>query len=162
MTNPAPEPHLDPHEISGYLEGTVAPAQRARLEAHLADCEECTAEMVAVSRLRRPAGRAMRWAGAAAIAAAVLAVVVVGRPHERGAGHAVRERGDTSGSAVHAVAPAEGAVVSSGPLLVWNAVPGASTYRVAVTRANGDSVWAAAVRDTTARVTNSTLVPGTY
>src|SRR5689334_8332773 len=133
MTSPAPEAHLDPHEVTGYLEGTIAPAERVRLEAHLADCEECTAELAAVSRLRRPVARPVYRLVVAAIAAAVIAVVLVGRPHDRRmVNEGSVERGDTMTPAVTAIAPREGAVLASPPLFVWNTARGAATYHLSV------------------------------
>src|SRR3954463_3378919 len=63
---------------AGYLAGTLPATMRDRMERHLADCEECTAEIVAVHRLRRPARSPARWIGAAAAAAAVAGLVLLG------------------------------------------------------------------------------------
>jgi hypothetical protein len=52
--------------------------------------------------------------------------------------------------AVTIISPAEGAEVSGRPDFIWRSVPGATSYRLAVSRADGDSVWAASGRDTTA------------
>jgi anti-sigma factor RsiW len=162
MTSPAPEAHLDPHEVTGYLEGTVAPAERARLEAHLADCEDCAAELAAVSRLRRPA-RPMNRLAVAVLAAAAIAIIVVGRTLDRRAGdEGPRERGDSVAQTVNVIAPAEGAVLRSPPAFVWSKVQGAATYRVSVTRPDGDSVWAVSLRDTVARAPDAALTAGTY
>lgn len=163
MTTPGPEAHLDPHEIAGYIEGRLARDDRGRVEAHLADCEECAAELAAVSRLRPRPGSPARWVGLAVAAAAVIAVVVVGRgPARRPADQGPLVRGATTGQFVSAVAPAEGAALRSPPVFVWHQVAEATTYRVSVTRSNGDSVWAASVRDTTVAAPDSGLPPGAY
>jgi anti-sigma factor RsiW len=154
---------VDPHEVTGYLEGTIPPVERARIEAHLADCEECAAELAEVSRLRRAGTRPVTWMGVGAAAAAVIAVVMVGRPHERRTGdEGSFERGVPTAPAVNAVAPGDGAVLSSEPQFVWDAVPGAATYRILVTRLDGDSVWASSLRDTVVRAPDSALTPGAY
>jgi hypothetical protein len=163
MTMPAPEAHLDPHEVTGYIEGTLARAERARLESHLADCDECTAEIAAVSRLRPRRGSRGRWVGLAIAAAAVIAVVVVGRTLDSTpADEGPVVRGDSAGAVVSTVAPAEGAALESPPVFVWHPVPDATIYRLSLTRPNGDSAWAASVRDTTVAAPDSALAPGTY
>jgi len=156
---PIPSPgHLDPHEVASYLSGTSEPVARARIEAHLADCEQCTAELVAVRQLHRGAPRGRRWLGAAAAAAAVIAVVLIGprlgsRPAETSP-----VRGEDSISAVVSLSPRDGAALVT-PVFAWRPVAGATAYRIAITRADGDSVWAASIRDTTVRVPDGVLVP---
>jgi hypothetical protein len=61
--------------------------------------------------------------------------------------------------AVSVVAPTEGEDISGTPAFTWRAVPGATAYRITVSRADGDSVWAATVRDTTARPPASVALP---
>lgn len=154
MTQPTPtERHLEVEEVVGYLEDSLDPAARQRVQAHLADCSECAAELVAVSRLRRPSGRPMaRWLAAGAAAAAVITLAVVGSLTVR-KGPPDTDTTAVRGAAavkVRVVSPTEGASVSGPPHFIWRSVPGATTYRIAVSRSDGDSVWAATVRDTTA------------
>lgn len=154
---------MDPHEVAGYVAGSFDPAARARIEAHLSDCEPCTAEVADVARLRRKAGSPVRWLGIAAAAAAVIAVVVVSRPAGRpSAGTTPTVRGDTGASAVSMVQPAKDATLAAPPVFVWRAVPGATAYRITVSRADGDSVWTASVPDTSARAPASALAADTY
>ena len=40
-------PHLTAQEIAGYLDATVLPAGRRRIEAHLVRCERCLGEVLA-------------------------------------------------------------------------------------------------------------------
>jgi hypothetical protein len=156
---PTPDGHLDPHEVSSYLGGTADPAARSRIEGHLADCEECTAEVAAVRRLHHPAPSARRWIGAGAAAAATITLVLLG-PHLGGrpAG-APPVRGDDSIAAVVTLAPLDGAELRT-PTFAWRPVAGATAYRIAITRADGDSVWAASVQDTAVRMPDGVLVPG--
>src|SRR3954447_14047519 len=120
---PTPDGHLDPHEVASYLSGTSEPAARARIEAHLADCEECTAELVAVRRLHRGAPSGRRWLGAAAAAAAVIAVVLIGP--RLGGRPAVTPpvRGDST-PAVVSLSPPDGAALGT-PVFAWRSVAGA-------------------------------------
>jgi hypothetical protein len=152
MTNGTRETHLDPHEVAAYLAGTLALEARARVEAHLADCEECAAELVAVGRLR-PARSGARWGPAIGLAtAAAIAVVALAPRLLREPGPAVPPvRGDSVPSATLAlVAPGDGADLREPPVFVWRQVAEAATYLVVVSRADGDSVWSATTRDTTA------------
>jgi anti-sigma factor RsiW len=161
MTDGVRETHVDPAEVAGYLAGTLAPEARARVESHLADCEDCAAELVAVDRLRRaPAGvRWAPWLGLAA-AAAIAAVVLAPRA-DRERGPAVPPvRGDSLPSAtLSLVGPADGAELREPPVLVWRPVAGAATYRVVLSRSDGDSVWSATTGDTTATPPGESLLP---
>ena len=152
MTDAWKETHLDAAEVAGYLSGSLAPEARSRAEAHLADCEECAAELVAVARLQGPPGRA-RWTGWVGLAAAAAIAAVVLAPRlTREPGPAVPPlRGDSiPAAALGLVAPADGAELREPPVLVWRPVAGAATYRIVVSRADGDSVWSVTIRDTTA------------
>jgi hypothetical protein len=44
-------------------------------------------------------------------------------------------------------------------VFTWHALPEATTYRVTITRADGDSVWAALTADTTAHTPAGLLSP---
>lgn len=162
MTAPMPsEDHLEVEQVVGYLENRLTTAERRQVQAHLADCAECAAELVDVSRLRRPARPGSRWLATAAAAAAVIAIALVGPrvAHRTSAAPEPPVRG-TPGMVVSVVAPAEGESISGTPAFTWRAVPGATAYRVTVSRADGDSVWAATVRDTTARSPASVALGG--
>jgi anti-sigma factor RsiW len=166
MTEPhAPGEHLQVNEVTGYLAGTLPATMRDRMERHLADCEECTAEIVAVHRLRRPARSPARWIGAAAAAAAVAGLVLLGpsllrrptpdEPLLRGTGPSL---------VVSVVRPADGAELNRATNFAWRRTAGATAYRVMVSRADGDSVWATTTPDTTVPVSPHLLAagPGRY
>jgi anti-sigma factor RsiW len=162
MTIPMPPgPHLEVEQVVAYLENRLPAPERRRVQAHLADCAECASELVEVSRLRRPPRPMMRWLGPAAVAAAVVAVALVGPWHLRQAtGPTVPPVRGGGGVTVDAVAPAEGAVVSGAPKFTWRSMPGATSYRITVSRADGDSVWTATVTDTTARAPTTSAFDG--
>jgi hypothetical protein len=63
---------------------------------------------------------------------------------------------------VSAVQPANDATLSAPPVFVWRSVPGAAAYRITVSRPDGDSVWAASLRDTVARAPDSALAADAY
>jgi hypothetical protein len=154
MTAPYPSSaHLEVEEVVGYLEGRLDGPTLRRVQAHLADCAECASEMVEVSRLRRSPRPVTRWVATAAATAAVLAATVVASraPHHQPAASDSTPIRGAEAATVAIVRPAEGAEVTGSPDFVWRSVPGATSYRIAVSRADGDSVWAESGRDTTAR-----------
>lgn len=144
--------HLETEGVARYLAKTLSPADRETVEHHLADCAECTAELVAVSRLHR-AGRApaRRIAAVAAAAAVVAGIVLLGPGIMRHPASTPQIRGAESQPVVSVVLPADGAVLPAAPDFTWRAVPGATAYRVSVSRASGDSVWATTTSDTNVR-----------
>ena len=66
----------------------------------------------------------------------------------------------SSAPAVTTVSPPEGATIEASPTFTWRPVAGASAYRISITRADGDSVWAASVSDTAVRAPEGTLTQG--
>jgi anti-sigma factor RsiW len=164
MANTLPgEQHLESWEVSGYLSGCLPAEGRARVERHLVECEACDTEMVAVARLARPVRSRVRWlALGTAAAAAVAGVLLVGPVLVRRSGPTqVPERGVEAPLSVRVVLPAERAELRGAPEFVWRNVSGATAYRISVTRADGDSVWALTTRDTTAAVPAGATPAGT-
>jgi anti-sigma factor RsiW len=160
MTESSPRAHVEPHEVTAYLEATLSPVERARFETHLADCDVCAAELVEVMRLRHGSWSPRTgWIGLAA--AAAIAVVVLGPQLDREPGVTPPPlRGDSlPAAALVLVAPADGAELREPPVLAWRAVAGAAAYRVLVSRADGDSVWAETTRDTMATPPAAALDP---
>ena len=156
----SPQTHAEPHEVTAYLEATLSPADRARFEAHLADCEPCAAELVEVMRLQR-GSRSSRtgWIGLAAAAAIAVVLLAPRLAHEPSVTTSP-VRGDSLPAATLVlVTPSDGAELREPPLLAWRPVMGAAAYRVLVSRADGDSVWAETTRDTTAAPPAAALVP---
>jgi hypothetical protein len=139
--------------VAAYLSGTLAPADEAAFEAHLAGCRPCRQEMLSARRLiasRRPRSRVLLVASLAA--AAVLAVVLVARgprPAEeplRG-GNMVGSEG-TPG--LRALAPVDrDTVEGSGLAFAWSSQPGRSLYRLTLTDASGRALWLRDTPDTT-------------
>jgi hypothetical protein len=145
--------HLEVREVVGYLAGTLTSAEREWVEFHLADCADCTSEVVSARRLHQ-ANRApvRRLAAVAAAAAAVAGIALLGPElvHREPAG-TPSVRGAESRPAVTVVLPANRAVLGAAPNFTWRAVPGATAYRILVSRPDGDSVWATTTSDTTVR-----------
>jgi hypothetical protein len=154
MTDPnalRPETHLEPHQVAGYVAGTLSIADRRQVEGHLADCEPCTEEVAAVARLARPRGSPSRWLPAAAAAAAAIAAVTIlvpGRSGPVAPAETLRAGGSDAGIAI--VSPPEGSTLGAESALVWRSVPRATSYRWTVTTEDGDSLAAGFTSDTTA------------
>jgi hypothetical protein len=145
--------HLEVREVVGYLAGTLTSAEREWVEFHLADCADCTSEVVSARRLHQ-ANRApvRRLAAVAAAAAAVAGIALLGPElAHRGPPSTPPVRGAEPRPAVTVVLPADRAVLGAAPNFTWRAVPGATAYRILVSRPDGDSVWATTTSDTTVR-----------
>jgi hypothetical protein len=157
------EPHLEAGEVARHVTGASPPAERTRIEAHLAVCDSCTEDVMAAWRFARrrrmrPALLGVGIAAAAAIAGLLL--LPSSRAPSR-AGPVVR--GSTAGSAraLVIVAPREGQTASRPLVLTWRAHPDMATYKISLAQADGDSVWSAITEDTTVSLPDSVrLVPG--
>ena len=137
--------HLAASEVAAYVDGSAAPAARARLQAHVAQCDVCRDELVDISRLaaaRRPRRTAKAWIPAAAAAALVFLLIV---PDDRERQH--REGALTTTVAPRAIAPV--GVVDSATSLTWSAVPHADGYRVRLFDSSGTVLWERETADTT-------------
>jgi anti-sigma factor RsiW len=148
--SPVDARHLEIQQVVAYIERTLAAAERERVEEHLSHCEECSAEIAAIIRLRPRPARRVPWAPIGIAAAAALAGVLLVRPllHHPPPSADVERQGQ-AGAVLPIVAPAAGVRVSGAVTLVWHAARGASVYRVTLSRADGDSVWAGSTSDTT-------------
>jgi anti-sigma factor RsiW len=149
--------HVDANDLAAYVEDRLDGAERARVEAHLADCADCRADAVAALRARSRPGAAWRWT-VPALAAAVILVLAVPRArrtpvavdHERGAPPAT----------VQLVAPDIGVVLPLADVqLVWRSVAAGTDYRVTVTGEDGTRIYAMSTRDTVVDVPSTSLRP---
>jgi hypothetical protein len=168
-----PPGHPESEEVAAYLDRTLALADRARVEAHLAECAECRQELVEVSRLLEsaPQGEAGRrrapaLAAAAAAAAAVAAVLLL-RPAEIPVPRGEVLRSDPPAAVegvptIPARAPAEGAAVPGGGLaFAWGGAGDDALYRLTVSDEAGTAHWTGTTADTLlALPAGTTLEPG--
>src|ERR1044071_8492463 len=69
--------HLEEADVAAYLDRTLSVADRARVEAHLADCERCREEVTQVARLLHDSVVRRRWYSAAGLAAAAAALLLL-------------------------------------------------------------------------------------
>lgn len=147
------EAHLTAEDVAAFLDRRMTAADRAGVEAHLTECQRCRGEIAAVQRLliARPV---RRWGvllptGLTAAAAAIVAIIVLtvdrsgsGSAVERGQSAAETLRSDAS-QRIEVLSPADGDTIRPGRLsLSWAAVTGEPTYRLTLTDASGEPVWA--------------------
>ena len=157
---PAATEHLDPGEISAYLDELLAPADKERVQAHLVDCALCRAEVVEVVDLmeaHEEGAPRKRWLLAGSLAAAVIATVLIGVP-------ALRETGEAPDSlrapeaaereavrSVDVIAPASDRPVPRGDLVFeWETVGDDAAYRLTVADAGGSTLWSLETHETRA------------
>ena len=144
--------HLAVEDIAAFIDGALSPSVRARVEAHLANCDECRIEVIAVSRLLRERSprRRLYLPAVVAAAAAALVLIAIGRQSPVGTVpvRVYREPVITTAIAPAVVAP-RGAVTAA-PRLVWTSVSRADLYRVTLFDDTGRSIWESQTRDTSA------------
>ena len=166
MTDSSLPAHVPDEKLAGYIDGTLNGTDRAAIEAHLADCSTCRAELLAASRAvdsapaparrRRPA-----FVAAAAAAAAVLVVAIArrepGLPNDGAQTRA--QSATTTDSAVTVVTPRSGTAVLPGGIdFVWRRAPEILEYRITVQDADGRVVWSSSTADTAVRLPDSVAV----
>jgi hypothetical protein len=78
---------LDPETLAAWMDGTLAPAERAAAETHAADCDRCLAMVSAVARTApgpppatRPSWLSLRWLVPLATGAAAVATWMLVQP----------------------------------------------------------------------------------
>lgn len=176
MSDPIPSPdgHLTTNDVSAYLGTRMHDSDRRRLEAHLADCDECRAELLEVrsmlrtapprSRSRRPLPGVL---GAAAAAAILISVQwrVSPRADPDADTALVTERAvlsDVRRDSVEVVAPQADANVTKNALNVaWRRGADDTQFTVTLMNARGDVLWTTRTRDSTVVVPDSvSLAPG--
>jgi hypothetical protein len=139
--------HSSSADIAAYLDGVLAPQDRARVEQHVAECDDCRSELIAVSRVLSTIPRRRRWyvpAGIAAAAAAVALLVWPGLPADRQP--SFREPAVTTTPAPIGIVP-RGRTAGT-PQLVWTRVPHAEHYRLTVFDSSGTVLWESPSTDT--------------
>jgi anti-sigma factor RsiW len=144
--------HLRPNEVAAYAEGVLPADVRAPLQAHMASCAACRAEVADVLAIVEPVRNRHRmrrqlWMTAAA-AAAVLLVFVWPRD-----GIDLREPQHRDAPVTATVAPRAVAPIGSVdtvPALVWASVPYADDYRVRLFDREGSVIWERETTDTVA------------
>jgi len=136
------EGHVNEFEMAAYVDRRLGPADRERVEGHLAECADCRSEMLEVRGFLRQAARPRRLFVGASLLAAAAALVLIVRP----ATIDVVRGGDTESTLI-AYGPTGEAPLTS-LRFVWGAVPGVASYRLTISGADGAPVWSGSVADT--------------
>jgi hypothetical protein len=144
------ERHLRPDEVAAYADEGLPADVRAKMQAHMATCAECRAEVADVLTIVGPERQRQRvkrqvWITAAAAAAVVL-LLVWPRDGNQPRETQHREAPVTATVAPRAVAPI--GTVDSAPSLVWSSVPYADNYRVRLFDRDGLVLWERETTDT--------------
>ena len=161
--------HPAPEVIAAYLSARLPAPDRARLEAHLAECRPCRHEVTSARRLLERRSLRSTWSFAVpAAAAAILALALLGRgflapPVEeevvRGSGQA---RDADVAPSIQVLSPTEENIVAGHPILfAWIGQMGRPLYRLTVTDGSGQPLWVRDTTDTTLTLPSSvTLASG--
>jgi len=139
--------HLDSVSLSRYIDGAGTSDERARCEAHLAECPDCREEMVEVGRILATAPRSRRRVLVPlAAAAAALLLVWTGSINRGPSGPVVRDPDSIPALAPRPVAPLGD--VSRPDRLMWRAIPDVARYRVTLFTVEGQAAWQTTTTDT--------------
>lgn len=149
--------HLDGVRAAAYAEGSLSDAERTAVEAHLAECAECRAEVTEVALLIGEKGRRSRWWLTVPVtaAAAVAAVLLIAGPLTESGGDAgprLRPGADAGRETVpriEAVAPpVEAPIAADSVRFVWRSRGPDVLYRLTLTDESGAIVWTESGGDT--------------
>jgi anti-sigma factor RsiW len=146
--------HLTDVEIAAYLDRTLTPSERDRVEDHLADCPDCRQHLLETKELLEQVRRPRKLAIGGALVAAVVLVLVIARPNASGTDQRPLMRGDAASESLIAYGPI-GMPDRVGLRFVWGALPGAESYRLTVSRADAHAVWSSSGTDTVATLPDS-------
>jgi anti-sigma factor RsiW len=168
MNSGMDNPHVAVHDLAAYVDRTLDAGDRAKVEEHLAWCDECRGELREVGdtlRTYRPARRRLVWIGRAAAAAAIILLVayplsqraIEEDPVHRDVPAVIDRRPDLADPA--ALPDAAGA-----HFLRWSRVERADRYRITIFDQAGSVVWRTETPDTSVTLPPSTLAeaPGPY
>lgn len=166
MTSPADGArHLNELKIASYLDRGLSDVDRTSVEDHLVDCSECRRNVAEAERFLASFRRSRRtvvlstFGGLIAVAAAALFVVRPQLARENPVGSRItRDATEAIGLAVYEPL---GRIAAYPVQFIWASAPGAITYRITLSTADGTTLWSANVTDTTATLPRRvTLQPG--
>lgn len=168
--NLSSQEHLSSEELSAYLDAETSPEEKATLQAHLADCDACRAEVAELTDLLRNQGRRRFWSIAipTAAVAAVAALMLAGPLGRRGGDDpAVQLRPGSSAEfeampEIPVISPESGATVDPAHVeFVWAAFGEDPAYRLTLADEGGDPLWTLETTETrTSLPENVRLAPG--
>jgi hypothetical protein len=155
--------HLQPGELAAFLGAGPKAADSARIQDHLAGCDECRGEAIEVARLVRAAARPGRLPRLVPLAlAAGLAAVAIFRPIADPPQVLRTSEGSGGVAVLEAVAPVGPVSRAAGPVrLNWRLTGAAVEYRVTLLDATGSVLWTSVTADSVALLpVGVSLAPG--
>jgi len=141
--------HLTVGQLAGYVDQTVPSTERAAIESHLAECDDCRREMIEVQRLTRSLPRRgwLKWTplgvGAAAV---VLLYLFASRGDESSPSVVHRRSGDASPQGPVQLAPI--GEVARADTLRWSSPVRLDRYRARLLDGEGRALFAKETTDT--------------
>jgi len=167
MTGFSDDTHPGVDDLAAYLDRRLDDSVRAEVEAHVAWCDECRAELREVSAILRGDAakprRRLAWIGPAVAAAAAI-VLLVAYPRGPSAPDEGPAHRDVPGSVDPApilTSPAPEAEGAEARTLSWSRVERADRYRVTVFDPAGSVAWRTETRDTSVSLPDTaSLVAG--
>ena len=168
MTGFNDDTHPGADDLAAYLDRRLDDSARAEVEAHVAWCDECRAELREVSGILRTNGakrrRRLAWIGPAVAAAAAI-VLLVAYPRGPSAPDDAPAHRDVPGAVDPEpilTSPVPDAEDLDGRILRWTRVERADRYRVTVFDTAGTVLWRAVTPDTSVSLPDAAgLVAGT-
>ena len=145
--------HLSVEDVASHLDRVLPPAELIRVEQHLAECAECRAELIAVSRMLRTRPGTRRWYVPVGLAAAAVAALLLIKPSLAPPDPNYREPAVSTTPAPIGLAP-HGPTAATPIRLLWTRVPHAERYRLTVFDSTGSVVWESQTAET------SIVMPG--
>ncbi len=147
--------HLAEDDVASYLDRSLGSDRRDQVEAHLADCAECRAELrSAASQIRSWRSRKWWTWGPPALAAAAVVALLVTNPFATRNSAGPTQRApeaplDVGERLVAVVTPEDGSRVERDVLtFVWRPVDADARYHFTLTNALGEDIWSTDTTDT--------------
>jgi hypothetical protein len=136
-------------DVAAYIDRGLKPHRLSEIEEHLAYCEDCRENLVKAQEIVSRSRRTPIYVRSAVILAAAAAVALVAIPTLRRSTDprdSMRASGDARPLAVYGPI---GDIRSRPVRFTWSAIPGALSYHLTVTTADGETVWSTSLTDTT-------------
>ena len=149
--------HVTDTEVAAYLDRTLTPSERDRVEDHLAGCPDCRQQLLETKELLERVRRPRNLLIGGALAAAAVVLFLVARPELGTTDQRTLMRSDGAAASLLAYGPI-GTAPRAGLRFVWSAAPGAESYRLTISRADARPVWSSSGTDTLATLPDSVVL----
>jgi anti-sigma factor RsiW len=149
--------HVTDTELAAYLDRTLTPSERDRVEDHLAGCPDCRQQLLETKKLLERVRRPRTLLVGGALAAAAVLIFLVVRPESGTTDQHTLMRSDGAAGPLVAYGPL-GTTASVGLKFVWSAAPDRESYRLNVSRMDGQPVWSSSGTDTMAILPSSVVL----